>query len=106
MIDYGRQKLIQATESLATGTGSMNDRLANVWISHLHQIKPAEDLPGGLVDDFLALEEECTRHGSFDDSIARIGEDSARSIAAKIVNLAFALDRIYLESLPRRGEDL
>lgn len=103
-IDYGRQRLITATEDLAAGSGSVQQRLANVYTSFLSRIDPASDLPGMLVDEFIAVTNELTAKGAIDDTVARMDDGRAKRLARTIVDLAFRLEAIRADAIGREHE--
>ena len=54
MTEYGRENLISAIEGMASGSGTLKERLADAF-GLLHRINPFEDLPGSMVDEFGAI---------------------------------------------------
>jgi hypothetical protein len=106
VIDYGRHQLIAATGALACGSGTVQQRLENAYVSHLSRIDERADLPGMLLDEFNAVTQRLTANGSIEDTVARMGDEEAKNLAEKIVDLAFRLEAIRADAIGReRGED-
>ncbi len=88
---YAYEKLCEAIDILATGSGTVQERLAEAFIYALHKIDPSE-LPDGAVGEFLALRDEVTRK----DARAREGRilatvhemsDTAQRLARTVVEI-------------------
>lgn len=101
MVDtsYLWEKLYIATHALATGRGSLKERLHSAYLSFAH-LGP-EDFPEELQNDFAALEEQMTRvearadEGTVAATLQAIDDDEAAEIAGKIVDLYNTLATNY-----------
>jgi hypothetical protein len=100
--EYALEKLMQAVDALATGSGRVQERLANAAI-HLVPVRPEdisdEDLRRtfiGVVDDLSYAQAQ----GDEGRILARLritNDEDARVIARRIVDLYHALDRLLRE---------
>jgi hypothetical protein len=80
------EKLGVAVNTLASGSRSIQERVADAWISALCRLE-ANDFPPELQDAFQALRQEATRHGNFEETAAKMAVDEARGHADRIVAL-------------------
>jgi hypothetical protein len=80
------EKLGGAVNTLASGSRSTQERVADAWISALCRLE-ANDFPPELRDAFRALRREATRHGNFEETAAKMAVDEARGHADRIVAL-------------------
>jgi hypothetical protein len=80
------EKLGVAVNTLASGSRSIQERVADAWISALCRLE-ANDFPPELRDAFQALRREATRHGNFEETAAKMAVDEARGHADRIVAL-------------------
>ena len=80
------EKLGGAVNALASGSRSIQERVADAWIAALCRLE-ANDFPPELRDAFQALRQEATRHGNFEATAAKMAVDEARGHADRIVAL-------------------
>jgi hypothetical protein len=92
-IRYAWEKLFRAVESLASGTGSIQDRLYNTCVSHLGGLRP-DIFPQEIRDEFEDLWEIVTKiqplhsdQGSLKTTIEALSEDRARKLAERLVSM-------------------
>lgn len=82
--DYAAEKLTEAVETLATGTGSLQERLDHASMPHLMSIRPKHHLPWpDLEDQFLQVDLKLR------DGAAKLSNDDAREVAKAICSLCF-----------------
>ena len=80
------EKLRGAVNALASGSRSIQEQVADAWISALCRLE-ANDFPPELRDAFQALSQEATRHGNFEATAAKMAVDQAHGHADRIVAL-------------------
>ncbi len=91
-ISYGWEKLYLAILTL-TGSGPIQDRLISAWIYHLSHIRPEENLPEELREEFIKLEENLNREepfgneGSIRATINKMDKSEIKDSVEKIVSL-------------------
>ena len=91
--DYGWEKLFVAVLSLAGSPDTIQQRLLNAFISSLIRIRPEEDLPQGIQDEFKTLREQLTHRpargneGTAAATILAMTEEEASKHAETIVGL-------------------
>jgi hypothetical protein len=97
-IEYASEKLMQAIDSLATGTGRLQERLADAAL-FLIRLQP-DDIPeGDLRRTFLGVMDELTfaqaqgEEGSIAASLKITDDEDARAIAKRIVALFLGIER-------------
>jgi hypothetical protein len=97
--EYALEKLMQAVDALATGSGRVQERLANAAI-HLVPVRPEdisdEDLRRafiGVMDDLSYAQVEGDE-GRILATMKITSDEDARAIACRIVDLYHALDRL------------
>jgi hypothetical protein len=97
--EYALEKLMQAVDALATGSGRVQERLANAAI-HLVPVRPEdisdEDLRRaflGVMDDLSYAQVEGDE-GRILATMKITSDEDARAIARRIVDLYHALDRL------------
>lgn len=83
---YVREKLFVAVDTLATGTGSIQKRITDAWVSALMRLKAEDFLPEDR-DVFTALRDQMVGHGTFEEATARMSDDEAHEHARRIVEL-------------------
>ena len=102
-IEYALEKLMQAVDILATGSGRVQERLADAALV-LIRLKP-DDLPedadlrrtfNGVIDD-LTYEQPQGDEGAISASLRGTDDEDASAIAKRIVALYHATDRIVRE---------
>jgi hypothetical protein len=59
---YALAQLYRTRDDLAIGAGDVHSRLLNVFLSHLHVLKPS-DFPGKLSKDWIWIYKKLTRKG-------------------------------------------
>lgn len=90
-IDYTWEKLYAAVLILASGTGSIQERLCNAYADSLMRLQDRNDFPVEMRDDFEAIQNELTAvqplgdEGSIKASTNAMTDDKASEIAEKIV---------------------
>ena|SRR5215216_5083911 len=98
-LSYGWEKFHVAVLCLASGRGSIQDRLANAFVSALIRLEPKEDLPPELQTEFSSIVEEMTKVGPTGDegSIMATANimpaERASAIAEKIVEMYDTITR-------------
>jgi hypothetical protein len=91
-IDYGWQKLHEAVDTLASGRGTIQQRLRRAYAHSLMLVRPEEHLPEELRGEFEAVCHELTKvppTGDEAPSAATTGvmtEPEASKIASRIVS--------------------
>lgn len=89
---YTWEKFFDALTSLATGRSSIQERLINAYMYSLAMLR-VDDLPAGLREEFVELEEALTHldpvgdEGKIQATIWAMDEDTASDYAQKIVSL-------------------
>jgi hypothetical protein len=106
-IEYAWEKLMQAVDSLATGTGRLQERLADAAL-FLIRLRP-EDIPeGDLRRTFLGVMDDLTyaqgEEGSIAASLKIKDDEDARAIAQRIVALFHAIVREMHDRGPPRAD--
>jgi len=98
-IDYAQEKLMQAIDTLATGTGTIQDRLGGAAL-YLIRLKP-EDFPEGDlrklfqgVKDDLTFEPAKGDEGTIAATLRITDDEDARAIAKRIVSLFHGIGRV------------
>ena len=92
-INYGWEKFHLAVLSLASGSGSIQSRLANVFVSSLKRVEPSKDLPPELQAEFASILQEMTsvqpkgKEGSLAASAQAMSTERASEIAERIVSM-------------------
>jgi hypothetical protein len=90
--NYTWEKLYTAILTLASGQFSLQERLADAYISSLMRLRP-EDLPRGLRDEFIELGKRLTcvepegDEGSVYATVRAMDTETARGLAEKIVSM-------------------
>jgi hypothetical protein len=94
---YGRQKLWQAVDALATGTGTIQERLANAAMG-LSGLRPFENqLPVELHSQLKAIVQDLTRtpaqgdEGSIKATTRTMSEEEGAKLAKRIFSLYIEL---------------
>jgi predicted RNase H-like HicB family nuclease len=99
-LDYAWEKLHAVVLTLAEGSASVRERVADAFIGQLIHLDP-EDLPGSIQADFAALRESLAPMAAAEDEdrvakmAAAINDFEAKQIAAKIVALYDEVARRY-----------
>jgi len=94
--DYVREKLANAVDALATGDGSLQQRLLSAALATA-TLRPADFVDDESSAEFAAIREMLTRHeprageGRIRATLARLSDDEARSLA----QVFFELDAHY-----------
>jgi hypothetical protein len=97
---YALQKLSEAVDALATGAGRVQDRLGQAAICLLN-VRP-DDIPEDLrsvlmgVKDDLGFEPARGGEGRIAATMRVTGDEDARAIARRILDLYLELDRRLL----------
>jgi hypothetical protein len=98
------ERLRLAVESLATGRGSLQDRLYYAFL-HIYVFR-VEDFPERLRDDFIGICEEMTKikadggEGYIKATCRVMSDEEAEKIAQKIFDLFTTIARSYCETIP------
>ena len=91
-VEYGREKLWQAVNALATGSGSIQERLENAAI-FLIRLQAGEDLPEEHRATFEAILHELTKEqatgdeGNIRATLANTSSERGRALAGRILSL-------------------
>src|SRR5690349_11992273 len=91
-LDYAWEKFYVAVDTLASGTGSIQERLADAYMSALIRLYPA-DLPKNLREDFEKLRvtmrriEPTSDEGRITAAARAMSTDEAQQWAEKIVSM-------------------
>ena len=94
---YAREKFMVAVDSLATGTGSINERLLHAWMSfHPVLVRDFSDpdnakLYARIMERLTAVKDGDPENGYVKNTLAVMDEDTARAVAEDIVNLEYRL---------------
>jgi hypothetical protein len=100
--EYALEKLMQAVDALATGSGRVQERLANAAI-HLVPVRPEDISDEDLRRAFIGVMDDLSYAQAQGDEgriLARLritNDEDARVIARRIVDLYHALDRLLRE---------
>lgn len=91
-IDYARQKLREAVDILATGTGSLQQRLAQAYIPHIAVIHPTDDIRKAMSPTFADLKKyfeirQDSGIGDAEASALALTNEEAQAAAQLIVDL-------------------
>ncbi len=92
-LDYASEKLAVAVDTLATGLGRIQERLADAYTSSVMRIEPERDLPAQLWREFNAIAAVMTSaepvgdEGSIEASASRMSDGEAQSVAEAILKL-------------------
>jgi len=98
------ERLRLAVESLATGRGSLQDRLYYAFL-HIYVFR-VEEFPERLRDEFREISEEMTKvkpvgdEGSIKATCNIMGDEEAEKIAQRIFDLFTTIARSYCETIP------
>jgi hypothetical protein len=89
---YGREKLFLAVNSLATGTGSIQERLENVAIGWLGLPSSFPDLlPADLMPELKAILDELTKvqgeEGAIRATARAISDEEGAELAGRVLSL-------------------
>lgn len=95
------ERLRLAVESLATGRGSLQDRLYYAFL-HICVFR-VEDFPERLRNEFREISEEMTKfegdEGSIKATCKVMSDDEAEKIAQRIFDLFTTITRRYCETI-------
>ena len=73
-------------EDLVTSNDSIQDRLSNVFLSHLHVIKPSE-IPEEVEVRFNNLLEKVSSKGTYEKTIKSFSDVEAQDVAKEILKI-------------------
>jgi len=102
-MSYAREKMGVAVVDLATGKGTIQDRLWKAYLG-FHPVSE-DDFPDGLAEDYLEIMSILTREepsydtrgevttGSVQNTLAKMTADEASDVAQMIVNINYKLHR-------------
>ena len=108
-VDYFHEKFSAAVQSMAASPESIQDRIADAYISQLHVLQP-DELPDEIRMDFKIMVQQLTgaeplgNEGSVKASVNQMSEDDAVSVAQKIVHMYDAIEARYHEELASGDE--
>jgi hypothetical protein len=94
---HGRQKLYQAVDSLATGTGTIQKRLESAAMGLIGLQSPPEWLPMEVRDKLEAIIQELTRtpaqgnEGTLKATLQMMSDEECSKIAQRILSLFIEL---------------
>lgn len=94
-LEYAWEKLYITVRALASGTGSIQERLADAYLSggYLLDLARGDDLPADLLPSYDAINARMTRipaqgdEGSIVASARQMGDEEAKELAEQIVDL-------------------
>jgi len=94
-LEYAWEKLYITVRNLASGTGSIQERLANAYLSggYILNLAKGDDLPPDLLPSYEAINERMTRtppqgdEGSIVASTRQMSDEEAVKVAERIVDL-------------------
>lgn len=85
---YAWEKMHAAVHTLATGTGSLRERLEDAYVSSLILLRPDHHFPwSDLRQRFENLAQELAPNGRFDLALGTWPDDDLQRIAGNIVSL-------------------
>jgi hypothetical protein len=90
--EYVREKLAQAVDALATGTGQLRERLFSAALA-TSTLQPRDFVDDESRAAFGAIREMLTRHEASADegrvgaTLARMSDDEARAVAKRMLEL-------------------
>ncbi|MCH2496040.1 MAG: hypothetical protein MK104_03405 [Erythrobacter sp.] len=93
---YAREKLAGAVHALAVGTGTIQERLVDAFISMVALSE--SDFTGDRLDEWQSVYAKATARepegdeGRFKATILRLNDDDASNLARDIVNLEAMMD--------------
>ncbi len=99
-IGYTWEKLHDAVLTLASGTGSIQERLCDAYVYSLIRLQKQDDFPVEMRDDFEVIQKELTavqpfgEEGSVKASTNAMTDDKASKIAEKIVSMYDKITRM------------
>jgi hypothetical protein len=99
-IEYAQEKLMVAVGVLATGTGRLQERLADAALSALIRLKPDDFPEGDLRRKFSGIIDDLTyapaqgEEGRIAATLKLTNDDDAREIAKRIVSLYHAIEHL------------
>jgi hypothetical protein len=97
--EHAHEKLMQAVYALATGSGQIQERLANAAI-HLSYVMVSHISDDKLRRAFIGVVDDLTYEGrSIHATMKVTGDEDARAIARRIVDLYLAFDRLLRGNL-------
>ena len=86
---YVLSKLLNAVDHLASSPDTLQARLANAWISHLHILGRRDDfLVPDLRNTWDSLHDRITAKGNPDETFASMSDADATEVAQRIVTLS------------------
>jgi hypothetical protein len=98
---HALEKLADAVDALATGSGRVSDRLFEASTTYLTRVRP-EDIPDedlrrtfiGVMEDDLSYAQPQGDEGRILATLRITNDDEARSVARRILDLHRELDRL------------
>jgi hypothetical protein len=96
---YAREKFGVAVDNLATGTGSIQDRILDAWMSfHPLQERDFDNPEDGaafksIMERLTAVKDGDPNNGYVKNTLAKMSDDDASRLASDIVELDHALRR-------------
>ena len=107
---YAWEKLFATVQALAEGSGSIQDRLCNAWVSSAIRLQGANPshLPPDLQPEFDAIHDALTRVKNPDPGYIRatcdvLTDEEASEFAGRIVSLFNGVAEAYFRDLGRAG---
>ena len=91
-LDYPHEKFTLAVHDLAESQATLQQRIYDVFISHLHPVQ-ANDFPADLKPKFESLKRQVTRtpatgnEGTFHATIFGMSDKEAKDVIGQIVDL-------------------
>ncbi len=104
-VGYAWEKLFLAVSGMASSDGSVQDRLADAFVSQLHRIQDG-DMPEEMEAVFRAIRTAMTRNGSFVNSARAMSNEEASNHIEKLVGIlsdASRLDGLLFTNMGREA---
>lgn len=93
-LDYVHEKLSVAVASMATSTATLQNRLADAYISGFHTLKPA-DFPADLQSSYEEIRNDLTKvpargdEGTVVATTRAMSDEDATNLIDRIVDLSY-----------------
>lgn len=93
---YTAEKYWTAVDILATGTGSLADRLIDAYVSSAMRATPPKPgagppMPDDTVDRLIAIDTAMTAKGSIEDTVRAMTIEEQRAVVEQILELTHEL---------------
>lgn len=99
-LSYAAEKYTRAVQSMATGRGSLQQRLTDAFIYSICRVMADRDLPPGLREDHTRLCDDARRRAdgtreTFGDTLRHLTNDEAHEMAERIVAMEYRIRSLY-----------